>query len=78
MATRSDGAPDFRVQGINGIRGVDQLAHLRRVIEKRDDLVPGPPPTRRDCRIPLGQFAALELCQDQLGDVSINRRVDRL
>ena len=50
MTSGSDGTANFRVQGLNGIRGVDQPADLGRVIEERDDLVPGPAPARRDTR----------------------------
>lgn len=78
MASGSDGSADFRVQRLNGVRGVDQPADLRRVVEKRNDLVPGSAPAGRDRRIPPGQVVILELCQGQFCRLGINGRVDSL
>lgn len=77
MALGADGTPDLRIQSLDGIRGVDQLANLGRVIKEWDDFVPGPLPARRDRRISFGQIAALGLVQGPF-IVCIDRRVDRL
>ena len=78
VAPGADGAPDLRVQGLDGIRGVDQPAYLGWVVEERNDLVPGPAPAGRDRRIPPGQVVILELCQGQFCRLGINGRVDSL
>lgn len=78
MAPGADGPSDLRVQGIDGVRGVDQFADLGRIIEERTDLVPGPPPAWRDRRVSFGQIAVLEFSQGLLGRTGIHRRVDRL
>jgi len=57
---------------------VDDPAHLWRIIEKQDHLVPGPAPAGRDRRIPSGQIAFLEFCRSQFCSIGIHRRVDRL
>ena len=36
VTSRANGTADLRIQGFNGIRGVDQPADLWRIIEKRD------------------------------------------
>ena len=78
MASGSDGSADFRVQRLNGVRGVNQPADLRWVVEERDHLVPSAPPARCDRRIPSCQIAFLELSQSQFCSIGIHRRVDRL
>ena len=78
MAAGTHGAPDFRVQRLHGVGGVNQPADLRRVVQERDHLIPSPTPTRRDSRMAGGQIALRELGQRSLCGLGIHGRVDRL
>ena len=78
VASGSDGAADFRVQGLNRVRSVDQPSHLGWVIEEGDHLVPGPSPARRDGGVFRGQLARLELGHRDVCGSGVHGGVDGL
>jgi hypothetical protein len=51
MVSHSHGAPQFGVQGFDGVRGVNDAPHSDGKGEERDDMLPVAPPALRDCRI---------------------------
>ena len=62
MAPVFDDFPQTHVQALDGVGGVDDLAHRRRIGEEGDDLLPIAPPGLADGRIFAVPFL-LELIQ---------------
>ena len=61
---------DLAVQALDGVGGIQILAHLRREGEKRDHRLPAPAPTVHHSRVtfPVGAgFEPIQLCRRGLG-----------
>ena len=71
------GAPQFGVQGFDGVRGVNDAPHSDGKGEERDDMLPVAPPALRDCRILAAPDAGVEILERPAGHVRVRRPVDR-
>ena len=78
MASRSHGAPQFGVQGFDGVRGVNDAPHSDGKKAKNGmKPLPVAPPALRDCRILAAPDAGVEILQRPAGHVRVRRPVDR-
>ena len=77
MASRSHGAPQFGVQGFDGVRGVNDAPHSDGKGEERDDMLPVAPPALCDCRMRAAPDAGVEILERPAGHVRVRRPVDR-
>jgi len=55
-ATGFGGFPDYPVQALNRVGGIDDFAHVWWERKERDDLLPRPSPTRRNGGVFLAPF----------------------
>jgi hypothetical protein len=76
MAPRSHRAPEFGVQGLDRVGGVDDFADRRSEGEERDDLLPLPPPDLANCRIFSAPWAVLEGLQGVAAGLGVCGAVD--
>ena len=72
-----DDFTQLSIDAFDGVGGVDHFSYGRREHEKRDDSVPGAPPSCRYRWILLAPRPCLEGLQSLLGDFSIERLIDR-
>src|SRR5689334_19681477 len=78
MASRPHRPAQLGVQGLNGVRCVDDPTHLVGKDVEWDDLAPRPPPALGDCRIFAAQRAVREGVQRSQTSRGVRRPVDIL
>ena len=78
VAPGAHGPAQRGVQGLDGVRGVQDSPDLARERVERDDFAPGPSPTLSDGRVLPAPFARLEGRQGRLAGGGIEGAVDVL
>ena len=69
---------ELRVQGLDGVGGVEDATHVRMQGVERHDLVPGAPPALADGRIVAIPGSFLEGGERSLARTGVERSVDAL
>ena len=74
----ANGLAHAAVQALNGVGGIDELAHRCAEGKERDDLLPAPSPALRHGREPLALRAVLKVAERLFSRLGIGGLVDWL